>query len=112
MNIHENVIGTASISAMGDTAVFKGEIDMQNPGDYLVPFFDEIIKQMDGPIRLDFTCLDYLNSSGIKCIVSFVLSKQENHQVIFMVDREKSWQKTSFEVIQSLDEDNILIEEI
>ncbi len=112
MNIKESIVGTARISAKDNTATLSGEIDMQTPGDYLNPFFKEVIQQMDGDVRLDFTCLEYLNSSGIKCIVSFVLSKPDDHRITFIVDKKKSWQKTSFEVIQSLDEDNIFIQEI
>jgi len=111
MNIQEKIAGTAKISASGDTALFEGEIDMQNPSDFLNPFFEDIASQMTKTVRLDFTLLEYLNSSGIKCIVSFVLSRPDNSQVIFVVDNNKSWQKTSFEVIQSLDEENISIQE-
>jgi len=112
MNIEERISGSAKLSASGDTAIFTGEIDMRSPSDFLSPFFDEIAVQMGELVRLDFTPLEYLNSSGIKCIVSFVLSKAEGSRIIFVVDNNKSWQKTSFEVIQSLDEGNIIIEEV
>jgi len=112
MNIKEKIDGSAKLSASGDIAKFEGEIDMQNPSIFLSPFFDEITEQMQEIVTLDFTALEYLNSSGIKCIVSFVLSKPDNSQVTFLVDNDKSWQKTSFEVIQSLDEENIIIQEV
>ncbi len=110
VNIPEETHKNAVLFASGDTAVISGEIDDADPGLFLTPFFDKIKNQMDDVIRLDFTRLDFLNSSGIKCIVSFVMDKNPGTRVVFVTAPDKTWQKTSLEVIQSLDEDNISIE--
>lgn len=112
IDIPEEIHGSATISATNDTAVLKGEIDDAEPGIFLTPFFNKIKTQMGNRVKLDFSLLEFLNSSGIKCIVSFVMGKHPGTQVIFVTDPGKTWQKTSLEVIQSLDEDNIFIEEV
>ncbi len=66
---------------------------------------------MEDKVTLDFSELEFINSSGIKCIVSFILEKDESSKVIFLIDSSKSWQEKTLEVIQSLDEDNIEIVE-
>jgi len=111
IHISEQIINRSSLSGKGDTIYLKGEIDDVDPGVFLTPFFDLAKAQMDDVIRMDFTSLEFLNSSGIKCIVSFVMDKKPGSKIIFVTDRNKTWQKTSLEVIQSLDEDNISIEE-
>ena len=110
IKITEETHDRVTLSAADDTAILKGEIDVAKPGNILNPFFDKIKDQMDEQVRLDFTNLDFLNSSGIKCIVSFVMGKKPGSKVVFVVDSNKTWQETSLEVIQSLDEDNISIE--
>lgn len=111
IHIPEKIISKSSLSGKGNTIYMKGEIDDVDPGVFLTPFFDLAKDQMDDIIRIDFTGLEFLNSSGIKCIVSFVMDKKPGSKIIFVTDPGKTWQKTSLEVIQSLDEDNISIEE-
>ncbi len=111
INIPEQTINKSTLSGKGDTIYLKGEIDDVDPGIILTPFFDRAKDEMDEIIRIDFTGLEFLNSSGIKCIVSFVMDKKPGSRITFVTDRGKTWQKTSLEVIQSLDEENISIEE-
>ena len=111
IHIPEQIINKSILTGKGDTIYLKGEIDDADPVVLLAPFFDLAKDQMDDVIRIDFTGLEFLNSSGIKCIVSFVMDKKPGSKIIFVTDRGKTWQKTSLEVIQSLDEDNISIEE-
>lgn len=111
IDIPEQTYNKALISGNQDTLYLKGEIDDVNPGNFLTPFFETAKEQMDQVIRIDFTNLEFLNSSGIKCIVSFVMDKKPGTQIVFVTDSDKTWQKTSLEVIQSLDEENIFIEE-
>ena len=89
------------------TVFFMGEIDSSDPSIYLIPFFDKVLEQMDSVVTLDVTALEFINSSGIKCFVSFILEKEPNSKVIFLIDDTKSWQEKTLEVIQSLDEEHI-----
>lgn len=111
IHIPEQTVNKSTLYGKGDTIFLKGEIDDAEPGIFLTPFFDLAKDQMDQTIRIDFRGLEFLNSSGIKCIVSFVMDKKPGSKIIFITDSGKTWQKTSLEVIQSLDEENIFIEE-
>lgn len=111
INIPEQKYDNATISGSGDTLYLKGEIDDLDPGQFLTDFFETAKEQMDHLVKIDFTELEFLNSSGIKCIVTFVMDKNPDSKIVFITDNTKTWQKTSLEVIQSLDEENILIEE-
>lgn len=111
IKIDEQIHNKSIISGKGDTLYLKGEIDDVDPGVFLTEFFELAKSQMDQVIKIDFTELDFLNSSGIKCIVTFVMDKNPNSKIVFITDSTKTWQKTSLEVIQSLDEENISIEE-
>ncbi len=111
IHIAEQIHNNSIISGSGDTLFLKGEIDDVDPGLFLTDFFRQARDQMDETIRIDFTGLNFLNSSGIKCIVTFVMEKSPDTKIVFVTDSSKTWQRTSLEVIQSLDEDNIAIEE-
>ncbi len=111
IQIPEQIHGNATISGSGDTLFLQGEIDDLEPGLFLTGFFEQAKADMDQIIKIDFTQLEFLNSSGIKCIVTFVMDKNPDAKIVFITDISKTWQKTSLEVIQSLDEDNIMIED-
>lgn len=98
-----------SYSASGDTVYFKGELDDQNPGDVLDPFFDAVISQMGDSITIDISGLDFLNSSGIKCLIGFLSKRKPGSKVDIKTDSSKTWQATSIKVMQRLDKDNISI---
>lgn len=111
VHIPEQTFDKVKLAANDNIATFVGEIDASDPGIFLTPFFRSIIEQMGQTIAFDFTQLDFLNSSGIKCIVSFVMEKDPDAHVTFYIDSHKTWQRKSLEVIQSLDEDSITIED-
>lgn len=111
INIPEQIHDKAIISGDGDTIFLRGEIDDFDPGHFLTDFFETAKRQMDKVIKIDFTQLEFLNSSGIKCIVTFVMDKNPDSKIVFITDSSKTWQRTSLEVIQSLDEDNISIDD-
>ncbi len=111
LNIPEKKIGQSIISASGDTVVLKGEINDINPDIFLSPFFDKILKSMGSTLTIDVSDLDFINSSGIKSLVVFIM-KRPSSKIIIQSDTSKSWQKTSLKILQSLDEKNIQLIEI
>ena len=112
INIPKEINFKSEISASRDTAYFSGEIDTVDSNKFLTPFFKKIINQMGESVTLDFSKLEFINSPGLKCIVSFILERNPSSIVTFIVDKTKNWQRKSLEVIQSLDEDKILITEV
>ena len=95
---------------MPDTIVLEGEIDQQYPDDYLDPFFADVIEQMGKSVTLDIAELDYINSLGIKCLVTFIVKRKANSKVFIKTNKSKSWQRMALKIIKSLDERNIIIE--
>lgn len=97
------------IFAKGDTVTIKGEINHENPEIFLTPFFNKVLIQMDGNIVIDLRYLEYLNSSGIKPIIGFLMSRNPDWHVKIKSDPKSTWQRTSLKVLASLD-DNIALE--
>jgi hypothetical protein len=108
-NITEIKNERAVISAKDDTITIQGDIEDRDPGEYLNPFFGKAIEQMGDVVKIDLTKLAFINSSGIKSLISFVMGRKEDSSVEFHVDHEKTWQTTSIETVKSLDEEHITI---
>ncbi len=109
INITERKCGNAKIYANDDVLFFAGEIDCVDPSKYLTPFFKNVLENISSVITLNFENLEFINSSGIKCIVSFILEKDQETRAVFVIDPDKTWQIKTLEIVQSLDEDNIEI---
>ena len=109
MNIDEIKKDNTVIFAKDDKVVLKGEIDQAKPGEFLNPFFENVISQMNDSVILDVQELEFMNSSGLKAIITFVMNRKKDSKLIIKVDMDKTWQKTSLKVVASLDS-NIIIE--
>lgn len=110
-NIPKQTHNRATISASGNTIVLEGDIDHNDPEIFIKPFFEKVLLQKFKLLIIDMGNLEYLNSSGIKCLLDFIKAKSPNSKVIIKTDFKKTWQKKSMAVVQSLDEDNISLEE-
>ena len=91
IDIPEQKYNKSCISGQGNTLFLKGEIDDVDPAGFLTPFFTTAKQQMDQVVQLDFRDLEFLNSSGIKCIVSFVMDKKPGASIVFITDSSKTW---------------------
>ena len=110
-NIPKQTHNRATISATGNTIILEGEIDHNDPEDFIKPFFDEVLSQIHELLIIDIKNLEFINSSGIKCLLDFLKAKPRNTRIIIKTDSRKTWQLKSMEVIQSLDKENISLEE-
>ncbi len=95
----------------GITVYFHGKINMQNPGAIFGPYFDELhSKIVDSKIKnviADFTDLQFLNSSGLKSIIRWIMSDaklpEENQYTIkILYNKEIGWQETSLTTFKDL----------
>lgn len=95
----------------GVTVLFHGKINMQNPGAIFGPYFDELHhKIVDNDIKnvtADFTDLQFLNSSGLKSIIRWIMSDaalpEENQYTInILYNKEIGWQETSLTTFKDL----------
>jgi hypothetical protein len=95
----------------GVSVSFVGDIDMQDPGEILDPLFDKVhngslaggIKQVD----LDFTKLNFLNSSGIKAIAKWImkiadLGADKKYLIRIVHNKNITWQVTSLPTLTFL----------
>jgi hypothetical protein len=101
----------ATISAEGNTVILEGDIDHNDPEIFIRPFFNKVLSNIRELVIIDMRNLEFLNSSGIKCLLDFIKSKPQGAKVIIKTDKKKTWQRKSMTVLQSLDKDNITLED-
>lgn len=82
----------------------EGIIDLQDPGVILDPFFESVHKTcLDkklGSVKVNLQNLNFLNSSGIKCLAKWVLGlshvpADKRYKVVIQQNPGITWQKTS-----------------
>lgn len=99
----------------------NGNIDVSDPGVVLSPFFQKVqeyvidmnLKHVD----MDLSKLNFLNSSGIKCIVAWIgripfLAQNKRYCVTMKYNPDITWQETSLRTIKMLLSDYITLEKV
>lgn len=95
----------------GITVYFHGKINMQNPGAIFGPFFDELHQKIvDTGIKnvtADFTDLQFLNSSGLKSIIRWIMNDanlpdDKQYHIKILYNKEIGWQETSLTTFKDL----------
>lgn len=90
---------------------FVGDIDMQDPGVILDPLFDKIhqgcLSKGITQVKLDFTQLTFLNSSGIKSIAKWImklvdLPEGKKYTIAIVHNKDITWQVTSLPTLTFL----------
>ena len=88
---------------------FNGDIDMEDPGSLLDPFFDEIHgKAIAGSVSIvsaDFKKLNFLNSSGIKAVAKWIMKLGQSagsYKIKLLYDKDITWQATSLQTLTFL----------
>ncbi len=96
------------ITVLGDTVVFKGSIDCSTPGAFLNPFFNELntklIEAEMKSVKVDITQLSFLNSSGIKEFVNWVMglskvSPDKQYTIEIITNPDQIWQESSISTL-------------
>ncbi|MBN2532795.1 MAG: anti-sigma factor antagonist [Spirochaetales bacterium] len=96
------------MKADGTTIIFSGSINHPRPQMFMEPFIEDVhnsivdnkIKEVD----LDITDLRFLNSSGIREIVDWVLKmsklpEDSKYKINFVCSREHKWQESSISTL-------------
>ncbi len=92
-------------SPFGMCVVWLGKSDTRDPGRSITPFLDQLV---DGrlaakQVELDFTQFDYMNSSTIRPILTFIQKASgASKNVLVRYDGKKNWQRLSFKAIGAL----------
>jgi len=90
--------------ATGLKVAFKGTISTVNPAAILNPFVDAVHTQLSGAnvkeIRVDFTELEFCNSSGFKAFIHWIqrvqaLPEAQRYKLRFVSSPARKWQRTS-----------------
>ena len=110
--------GRTSLRVDGDTVFIAGEIDQLSPRDFMSGFF-EIVHSMAlgeglAEVRVDVTELAFLNSSGIKELLSWILRRNrtppdKKYRINFLFDPAVAWQPITLPRLRDLDPDCILL---
>jgi anti-anti-sigma regulatory factor len=112
-NIDQNIIdenfGKFTLSFIKDTVILTGEIDDRYPQEFLDPFFDRVIAKMAEEVTIDIRELNFINSSGIKSLVNFLLKRKPKSKITILSSIQERWQSTSLSLLQNLDCENIII---
>ena len=108
--------GRISLRVDGDTVFIAGEIDQLSPRDFLAGFF-EIVHSMAlgeclGEVKVNVTELSFLNSSGIKEFLSWILRRNriptdKKYKINFLFDPTVPWQPITLPRLRDLDVDGI-----
>lgn len=116
MNTSNTILDAGEARVSFNTAVpefaFNGSMRLANMGEYEVvsDFLQEQSKNLQGPLVLDFSGLQFLNSAGITTISLFILSckKQGNKSLVVRGNAEVSWQQKSLANFKKLWTDLLL----
>ncbi|OHD05401.1 MAG: hypothetical protein A2086_13655 [Spirochaetes bacterium GWD1_27_9] len=102
------VEGNVELKAEGDTIFINGNIDCQGPGKFMNPFFsdvhNDILKNSMKNVKLDIRKLTFLNSSGIKELVEWImkldiLSDAQKYTITILTNPEFMWQESSISTL-------------
>jgi len=90
---------------------FSGNIDDPNPGLILDPALDQIHREIVAnglpEVAADFTALEFLNSSGIKSLIKWIMRQTElpedrQYRIRFLYSNRVTWQQTSLKALTYL----------
>ncbi len=88
----------------GVRVYFRGTISTLNPSSVLNPFVDavhaHVLESGAKEVRVDFTGLEFCNSSGFKSFIYWIeliqkAPEEKRYKLRFVSSKERKWQKTS-----------------
>ncbi|OHD07280.1 MAG: hypothetical protein A2086_05425 [Spirochaetes bacterium GWD1_27_9] len=90
---------------------FIGELDFENPESVVFPFFNEIhnkvISNKVKCVEVDFTKLEFLNSSGLKTLIKWIktditLPEDNRYKFKIIATSKIHWQENALKVLPML----------
>ncbi|HEY9721204.1 MAG TPA: hypothetical protein V6D47_04275 [Oscillatoriaceae cyanobacterium] len=90
---------------------FSGNIDDADPGKFLDPALEDIHRQVLAnklnEVDADFVALSFLNSSGIKSLIKWIMRQTElpedqKYRIRFLYSSRVTWQQTSLKALTYL----------
>jgi hypothetical protein len=99
----EKYSASMHVEPLGTRVHFRGTISTVNPAAVLNPFVDQVhdllIKAGAKAVRVDFTELEFCNSSGFKSFIYWIQKIQaagdKQYRLRFISSPARKWQRTS-----------------
>lgn len=85
--------------------VWTGQSVARDPTLVLKPFFEGLARYTGKTrdLEIDFRDLEYMNSSTLKPILTFVQAANSDYRAVHVrYDSQKNWQRLSFKLLQAL----------
>ncbi len=110
--------GKVSLRVERDTVFVLGEIDQLSPRDFMAGFLEIVHNMVLGEglpeVKVDVTQLGFLNSSGIKEFLSWILRRnrippEKKYRINFLFDPAVAWQPITLPRLRDLDPGGILL---
>ena len=110
--------GRVNLRVEGDIVFASGEIDQQSPRDFLAGFLEIVHNMALGEklpeVKVNVTELSFLNSSGIKEFLSWILrrhrlSPEKRYKINFLFDPAVAWQPITLPRLRDLDPEGIVL---
>jgi hypothetical protein len=99
----EKYSASLHVEPLGTRVQFRGTISTVNPASVLNPFVDQVhehlLKAGAKDVRVDFTELEFCNSSGFKSFIYWIQKIQaagdKQYRLRFISSPARKWQRTS-----------------
>ncbi len=99
----EKYSASLHVEPLGTRVQFRGTISTVNPASVLNPFVDQVhehlLKAGAKEVRVDFTELEFCNSSGFKSFIFWIqkiqASGDKQYRLRFISSPARKWQRTS-----------------
>jgi hypothetical protein len=110
--------GKVSLRVAGETVFVVGEIDQLSPRDFMSGCIEIVHNMVLGEglmeVRVDVTGLAFLNSSGIKEFLSWILRRnrlpaEKKYRINFLFDPTVAWQPITLPRLRDLDPSGIVL---
>jgi hypothetical protein len=110
--------GKVILSAAGETVFLAGEIDQLSPRDFMAGFIEIVHNMVLGEglleVKVDVTQLAFVNSSGIKELLSWILRRNRiprdrKYRINFLFDPAVAWQPVTLPRLRELDPEAIVL---
>ncbi len=110
--------GKVTLRVEGDTVFVVGEIDQLSPRDFMAGFIEIVHNMALGEglmeVKVDVTELAFLNSSGIKEFLSWILRRNrlpadKKYKINFVFDPAVAWQPITLPRLRDLDAGGIVL---
>lgn len=119
VNAYNNNDAGVTMKFEDNTVTLAGSIDSQNPTKYMTPFLkevhDKVLKQGVRNVLVNISDLSFLNSSGIKEFVDWIirlesLTELQKYTIKFLCSYKYPWQETSIGTLTLLNPELVKFE--